>query len=94
MTHIMIRHRVDNYEAWKEVFDNFADVRKASGEKSFLIFQPEGDSDNLHLLFEWDTPENARKFLESSELKNAMRKAGVSEPPEIRFLNESERGKL
>ena len=94
MTHIMIRHKVNNFEAWKEEFDNFASVRKASGEKSYLIMRSDDDAENLHLFFEWDTRENAQKFIESPELKQAMRKAGVAEAPVIRFLNEADRGNL
>ena len=94
MTHIMVRHRVGNYDTWKKAFDNFADFRRTSGEKSYLIYQPEDDADNLYLMFEWDTPAHARKFFESSELKSTMQKAGVKETPEIRFLNESASGKL
>ena len=94
MTHLMIRHKVKNYEAWKEEFDNFADFRKTNGEKSYMIMRSEDDAENLHLFFEWDTHENAQKFLRSAELKQAMQKAGVAEAPEIRFLNEAGRGKL
>ncbi|MFZ5981571.1 MAG: antibiotic biosynthesis monooxygenase [Candidatus Zixiibacteriota bacterium] len=94
MTHLMIRHKVKDYEAWKTAFDNFASVRKANGEKSYMIMRSEDDAENLHLFFEWDTQENAQKFLRSPELKQAMQKAGVAEAPEIRFLNEAGRGKL
>ena len=92
MTHILVKHKVDDYANWKKAFDNFADFRKSSGEKSFHILQQEEDANNLYLMFEWDSPENARKFFESGNLKDAMEKAGVSEAPEIHFLNESDRG--
>lgn len=94
MAHVFIRHKVHNFDKWKEEFDNFGEFRKSSGEKSFQILRPEGDSDNLHILFEWDTVENAKTFLDSTELKNAMSQAGVAETPEIRFFNEAGHGKF
>jgi quinol monooxygenase YgiN len=92
MTHVMIRHRINDYEAWKTEFDNFVEVRKSSGERSFQILQRQEEPTNLYVLFEWDNIDNARKFLESSALKSAMKKAGVIEAPEIHFLTEAYKG--
>ncbi len=94
MTHVMVRHRIEDFSIWKEVFDNFADYRKSSGEKSYQILQHEEDSNNLYLLFEWDGEDRARKFMESSRLKDAMQEAGVSEAPEIHYLSEAAKGVL
>lgn len=94
MTQVMVRHKVNDYEAWKKEFDNFADFRKSSGELSYRIMTPGDDQNNLHLIFEWDEVENARKFMESPELKMAMEKAGVTEKPEIKFLKMTDHGKL
>ena len=94
MAHIMIRHKVGNFEVWKEAFENFAATRKASGEKSFTVMRHEENANNLYLLFEWDTAANARAFLDSSELKETMQAAGVTEAPEIQFLNKAIDGTL
>jgi heme-degrading monooxygenase HmoA len=94
MTLVLVKHAVKDYTAWKSVFDGFADFRRASGEKSYRIWQPENDGNNLTLLFEWDTPENAHKFMESSRLKETMQKAGVASQPEIQYLHEAASGKL
>ena len=94
MTNLLIRHKVKNYDVWKKAFDSFADTRKSSGEKSFQIYRPVEDTKNLHLLFQWDTVENARKFLESPSLKETMQKAGVIEAPEVKFFGEAYTGKL
>jgi quinol monooxygenase YgiN len=90
----MIRHRVDNFEAWKQAFDNFADFRKSSGELSFQVMRKESEQDNVYCLFEWDTIENAREFMKSPDLKKAMQEAGVLEAPEVNFLSEIAKGSL
>jgi heme-degrading monooxygenase HmoA len=94
MTQILVRHKVNDFDKWKQAFDNFVDQRKLAGEKAYRIWRPENDADNLHLFFEWDTPENAQRFFESDDLKDAMKRAGVAEEPDIKFMNEADQGTL
>ncbi|MEE9555019.1 MAG: cyclase [candidate division Zixibacteria bacterium] len=94
MTYLTIQHKVRDYKAWKEVFDNFEDTRKSGGEKAYHIMNTEDDPNNLYVMFEWDSRENANSFLQSSELKKTMETAGVVEKPTINFLNHLDRGKL
>jgi heme-degrading monooxygenase HmoA len=92
MAHIFVKHKVANYNAWKSTFDAFIETRRARGEKSFQILHPENEPNNLLLMFEWNSLENARSFMTSEELKNAMKQAGVVEEPQIQFLNELDKG--
>jgi quinol monooxygenase YgiN len=92
MTHVFIRHRVGNYAVWKQVFDAFAPQRKAAGELSYRIAHPYGQATNLFLWFEWDSEANAQKFLNSPDLADAMRRAGVSEKPDVHIMTEVARG--
>ena len=94
MAHLLIRHKVKDYPAWKKVFDGFIETRRAGGEKSYQIMHPQNDANNLLGIFEWDNLENAKKFANSSELKEAMGNAGVLEKPEVYFLEEYSAGKL
>jgi heme-degrading monooxygenase HmoA len=94
MPTIRIKHKVQDYDSWKNVFDNFVDTRKKGGEKSYQIWRTKNDPNDLDLMFEWDTEENARTFFKSPELKDTMKKAGVTEEPEIRFLTEADKGTL
>lgn len=92
MTHLLIKHKVKDYASWKDVFDNFMDFRKSSGEKSFQILHSDQSPNDLTLIFKWDNTNNAKTFLSSDELKSAMQNAGVAEEPEIVFLNEVAQG--
>ena len=92
MTYLFIRHKVKNYGSWKSAFDRFIETRRSGGEKSYQIFHPSDDINNLYLIFEWNNLENAKKFIESPQLKEAMQKAGVIEAPEIHFLEEVAHG--
>lgn len=92
--HLTVQHKVRDYKAWKEVFDNFEETRRSGGEKSYHVMQTQDDPNDLHLMFEWDSPEKARSFFQSPELKDAMKKAGVVEEPKINFLNLLDEGTL
>jgi heme-degrading monooxygenase HmoA len=92
MAYMFVRHSVQDYEAWKSVFDSVSDLRTRSGEKSYQILRQENGSTELIALFEWDNLENARRYAGSPELREAMQRAGVSGKPEILFLEEAARG--
>ena len=94
MLHVLARHKVEDYSAWKRTFDAAADLRRKSGEQSFLILHPNGDPNDLVLLFEWDTAVNARKFMESKELRQAMQESGVIGTPAIELLEKADSGAL
>ena len=94
MTNVLANHRVKDYQAWKSVFDNFIDFRRASGEKSYRILHPANDTNNLTIIFEWDSLENAEKFMNSTKLKSTMHEAGVIDAPNIQFFEEAEQGTL
>jgi heme-degrading monooxygenase HmoA len=92
MAYMFVRHSVQDYEAWKSVFDSVGDLRRQSGEKSYQILRQDNGSNSLVALFEWDNLDNARKYATSPELKAAMERAGVAGKPEILFLEEAARG--
>jgi heme-degrading monooxygenase HmoA len=52
-------------------------VRKDFGSKGDQIFKNEGDDTDVCVYIEWDTMENANKFRESKEIREAMQKGGV-----------------
>jgi heme-degrading monooxygenase HmoA len=95
MAHVfVVHHKVKDYAAWKKGFDGASGIRRAGGEKSWQIFHPAGDPNDLTLLFEWDSLENAHAYFASPELRQAMKAAGVIGAPDISFLEEVDQGTL
>jgi heme-degrading monooxygenase HmoA len=92
MAYMLVRHNVKDYEAWKSVFDSKRDLRKRYGEKSYQILRDEKSPNELVALFGWDSLENARKYANSAELKEAMADAGVIAKPDISFLEQAALG--
>jgi heme-degrading monooxygenase HmoA len=55
------------------------------------VFRNTKDRNELLVLLEWDELERAHKFFQSEELRQRMQQAGVTEQPDIVFLEEVER---
>lgn len=91
MVAILVKHTAPDYAAWKKVFDEHGSTRKRLGSKGSQIFQGTDNPNQVTVLLEWDTLENARKLTEDPSLREAMQKAGVQGKPEISFLAGGER---
>ena len=91
MPYLLVRHKVEDYERWKPVFDHdHGATREQWGSKGGWILRNADDPDELVILLEWDSVENARRFAEADELQDAMRRAGVADQPDVYFLEEVE----
>lgn len=94
MATVLIRHRVENYERWKKAYDDFAEVRRSGGEQSYAVYGEMGDDNNVYAMVDYATVEEAHAFFGSEQLKSAMGEAGVTEAPDIVFLNAKDEGSL
>lgn len=90
MASVLIKHTVEDYDSWKPVFDDHATTRMEYGSKGYRLLKGSETDDEIVLLFEWDSAENARRFLEESDVKDVMERGGVVGEPEIHFLEEIE----
>lgn len=90
MVHVLIRHAVEDYDRWKPYYDDNARARQESGSLGYRLFKSAADPNELVMLFEWDSMENAQSFFDSSDLREVMTEAGVRGEPEFQFLEELE----
>ena len=91
MVHFLVRHKVKDYTKWKPVFDAHAAKRKENGSRGGRLFRNTKDPNEVLILFEWDDVGKGRRFAESEELRQAMERAGVSDKPDLYFLEEIEK---
>jgi heme-degrading monooxygenase HmoA len=92
MPYLLVRHKVEDYEQWKPVFDHdHGATRKRSGSKGGWILRNADDPNELVILLEWDSSENARHFVNADQTREAMQRAGVADEPDVYFLEEVER---
>lgn len=90
MPYLLIQHSIQDYAKWKPVFDEHESTRRASGCKATRLLRSEDNPNETVVLLEYDSLDKARRFAESKDLREAMRRAGVVGEPEIRFVSEVE----
>jgi hypothetical protein len=86
MTYLIIRHRVADFAKWKPEYDAHAPARDAAGLVERELLHEVGEPNHVALLFEVTNLEKAKDLVVSDSIRNAMQKAGVTEKPDIYFL--------
>jgi heme-degrading monooxygenase HmoA len=88
MPSLLIRHHVADYPAWKAGFDEHEPTRHANGSQGGRLFRDAADPNVILVLLEWDDLERARLFADSDDLRETMTRAGVTDRPDIWFLED------
>lgn len=83
---MIVRHKVADYKAWKPVFDQHNSVRQQYGCKSDAVFSNVQDPNDVLVVLQWGSKEDAIKFGESSTLREAEARSGVVGVPEVTFV--------
>jgi quinol monooxygenase YgiN len=81
-------HKVQDFATWKNAFDGFADFRKSSGELSYSVGNLFEDPNTAYVINTWDSVDVLNTFIQSKELEDAMKSAGVLEAPQTLIFNE------
>jgi heme-degrading monooxygenase HmoA len=90
MPYLLVRHKVEDYQRWKPAFDEHAATQQQSGSTGRRLFRNADDPNELLILNEFDSLDNARTFGQSQELKETMQRAGVADQPDVYYLEEIE----
>jgi hypothetical protein len=88
MVHVLVRHNVADYGKWRSVFDADLEFRHRGGEINCRVFHNAANLNDLTLLFEWENLEQAERYMNSKELCDKMKQAGVASTPDIQYLGE------
>ena len=88
MVHVLVRHKVADFNRWKESFDSHLNARMHAGELGFQLFQGVDDPRDVTLLLDWDSVEHARRFMSSDELRGRMQQAGVVGAPDVQYIED------
>jgi hypothetical protein len=86
MAHLLIRHRVQDFERWKAAYDAHQPARASAGLTDLRLWHNLEDPDDIFLLFEAVDVAKAKAFAASADLKETMQSAGVIGRPDIFFL--------
>jgi uncharacterized protein (DUF1330 family) len=79
----LVLHRVEDYDAWRRVYDSVSDLQKAGGVTAESVHRMVDDPDNVLVIHEFDTVDHARSFFADPVLRDAMQRGGVVGEPRI-----------
>ena len=83
MATLFVRHTVNDYVAWKRVYDEFASTRKEWGVTGAGVYRDPEEPDTLVVVHHFKDVDDARAFVNSEDLHAAMANSGVKGQPTI-----------
>lgn len=88
MNYLVVHHRVRDFGQWKPFYDAHRPTREQAGVKELRLLHGADDPNDLTLLFEANDLSKAKAFVESSDVRDVMKKAGVMGAPDITYLKD------
>jgi len=89
MVYYTVRSKVADFRQWREHFDATESTRRAAGATgSQQVFRDLQDPDSVVAILEWDTAENARRYLADPSVKRDSDGSGVIGDPDIFLLHQ------
>lgn len=86
---LLVRHQVEDYAAWRSVYDSLDGLRKEHGCTAQEVMVDPVDKQDVFIIHRFPTLEQAQSFAGSNELREGMGQAGVQGAPRIEFAVES-----
>jgi hypothetical protein len=85
MVRMFVCHEVANYEKWRKVYDEFGGERSGFGVVGDAVGRSVENGNEVTVTHDFGSLEEAKAFIESPRLKEAMQTAGVTGQPTIWF---------
>ena len=77
MTILFVRHHVADYEAWRRVYDGVSDMQRQGGVTAEAVYRAEDDPNEVLVMHQFSSSDEAHSFMENPDLRQAMADAGV-----------------
>jgi quinol monooxygenase YgiN len=85
---LIVRHHVNDYGAWRSVYDSVDGLRQQHGCTSDEVLVDPGDKQEVFVVHRFPSLEQAQAFAGSDELRDAMGRAGLTSAPRIEIAVE------
>lgn len=86
MPHVVVIHKVQDYDRWRPHFDSHASTQRAAGLTVRHVLRSADDPQEVVVFFDAEDLGRARELAGSEDLRKIMQEAGVLGPPAIHFL--------
>ena len=84
----IVLHRVKDYDAWREIYDGFADIQRAGGVRAEEVLRSVDDPNDVLVTHDFDDADAAKAFFASADLHDAMSRAGIAGQPQLIWFGE------
>ena len=83
---VLVMHKVADFNKWLVLYESHDSVRLANGLHNYVIGRGLTDTNTVLVAMKADDFARAKAFTQSGELKNAMKRGGVTSAPESHFV--------
>ena len=87
MAKIATQNNIGDYAKWRAGFDKAAPFREKAGMKNVQVYRDADNPTEVLIWSEVDDLAKARATLNSPDLRNAMREAGVVGDPRVHIIS-------
>ena len=87
---LIISHAIGDYDTWRAAYDDFDDFRKQSGIVGHAVSLELGKPNQVVVYHQANDLGTLHAFFDSTELKEAMQRAGVAGPSDVQFVEVSD----
>jgi hypothetical protein len=85
----IVRHRVKDYAAWRELYDGFSDVEQAGVGTPQGVYRAIDDPNDVLVIHSFETAAEAEVFSGAVYIRDVMHMAGVEEEPRIELYRDA-----
>jgi uncharacterized protein (DUF1330 family) len=86
MAFALVRLSVQDQAKWKTVFSEAQELRKKHGSKGVRAYAKADNPNEIVILGEYESLDQARQLFQSQEFRDATQRAGMVGAPEVTFL--------
>jgi quinol monooxygenase YgiN len=84
-----VRQRVQDYDAWRRVYDEVAGMQQQGGVTDKAVYRDRDDANVVLVMHRFATMGEAEAFFASPDLRAAMQRGGVVGEPRIEYYEET-----
>ena len=88
MVRMFVRHTVADYGKWRTEYDAFENTRQAAGVTGTGVYRNAIEPNDVTAYHDFDSLEAAQALAGSSDLREAMGRAGVVGAPQVWFTEQ------
>ncbi len=89
MTHVLVRVNFEEFEKWKAGFTAASSLRQQYGSQGVTVYRSSDNPNQVVIVGAYEDKQRAQQMFQSQEFRAATKRAGLTAPPEVTFLDEA-----